>query len=184
MNQAVRLNRNQVTMTPPVELDTLGPAPLLLPGETLENYRAFRQAIFADIGPQSAVEWQLAIDVAEACWEILRYRLLRHSLLEVYRQTAVETALRRIDLAGIAPDSQDKAAFHISQNALSWRLDPTAATEIEERLFAYGFDQHAVSVEVYIQARETFVLLESLINGAQIRRTLLLREIRSYRLGR
>ena len=57
-----------------------------------------RQAIFADLAPRSAIEWLLAIDVAEPSWEIQRYRLLRHKLLESCRQKAIEAALRRIDL--------------------------------------------------------------------------------------
>ena len=138
MNQSVRINLDLAAIAPPAELETLGPAPLLLPGEKLEHYRTFRQAIFADIAPQSAIEWLLAIDVAEASWEILRYRILRQRLLESYRQKAIEAALKRIDLAGIPPEFQDQAAFHISQNALSWRMDPTATSEIDSRLVSCG----------------------------------------------
>ena len=65
----------------------------------------------------------------------------------------------------------------VLQNALSWRLDPIAATEIDARLAAYGFDQEAINIDVYVQAREIFVLFESLLNAAQTKRMLLLREI-------
>ena len=53
---------------------------------TFDHYQALRQAIFADLAPRSAIEWLLAIDVAELSWEIQRYRRLRHTLLETYRQ--------------------------------------------------------------------------------------------------
>ena len=142
-----------------------------------------RQAIFADLAPRSAIEWLLAIDVAEPSWEIQRYRLLRHKLLESCRQKAIEAALRRIDLIGIAPECQDEAEYYTLQNALSWRIDPIATTEIDKRLAAYGFDQLAISTEVYVQAREMFVLFEGLLNAAQTKRVLLLREIRNQRLG-
>jgi hypothetical protein len=49
-----------------------------------------QQAIFTDLAPQSAIEWLLAIDVAELSWEIQRSQLLRHKLLETYRQKANE----------------------------------------------------------------------------------------------
>ena len=78
----------------------------MLPGERLDHYHALRQAIFAGLAPRSAIEWLLAIDVAELSWEIQRYRLLRHRLLVTYRQQAIEAALRRIDMAGIASESR------------------------------------------------------------------------------
>ncbi|WP_456705190.1 hypothetical protein [Bradyrhizobium sp. USDA 4449] len=174
----------QVTATAlPVEFEALAPPPLLLPGESLEHYELLRQAIFADLAPRSAIEWLLAIDVAELSWEIQRYRLLRHKLLETYRQKAIEATLRRIDLAGIVFESQAEAECYTLQNALSWRIDPIAATEIDTRLASYGFDQHAITTEVYVQAREMFVLFEGLLNAAQTKRVLLLREIRNARLA-
>ncbi|MDF0583783.1 hypothetical protein [Bradyrhizobium yuanmingense] len=165
----------------PAEFAALAPPPLLLPGEHLNHYHALRQAIFADLAPRSAIEWLLAIDVAELSWEILRYRMLRHRLLETYRQKAIEAALRRIDMVGIDPDFEPQAEYYTQQNALSWRTDPIAATEIEARLAAYGCDQDAVTTEVYVQAREVLVLFEGLLNAAQTKRTLLLREIRHQR---
>lgn len=161
----------------PVELEVLAPPPLLLPGESREHYQALRQAIFADLAPRSAIEWLLAIDIAELSWEIQRYRVLRHQLLGTQRQQAIAAALRRIDLVGIAPEFED----YTLQNALSWRRDPTAASEIEARLSSYGFDQHAINVEVHAQARELFILFEGLLNAAQTKRVLLLREIRNQR---
>ena len=88
--------------------------------------------------PRSAIEWLLAIDVAELSWEIQRYRILRHKLLESSRQQAIEAALRRIDMGGIAPDFEAEAEYHTRRNALSWRMDPIAASEIHARLAAYA----------------------------------------------
>lgn len=167
----------------PVEFEVLAPPLLLLPGENPEHYHALQQAIFADFAPRSAIEWLLVIDVAELSWEIQRYRSLRHKLLETYRQQAIEAALRRIDMIGIAPEFEDQAEYYTLQNALSWRIDPSATTEIDARLASYGFDQHAITTEVYVQAREIVVLFESLLNAAQTKRMLLLREIRNQRLA-
>ncbi|MCK1780913.1 hypothetical protein IVA74_30175, partial [Bradyrhizobium sp. 132] len=44
-----------------------------------------------------------------------------------------------------------------------------------------GFDQRAITTEVYVQAREVLVLFEGLLNAAQTKRMLLLREIRNQR---
>lgn len=179
MNGLFQTTRELTVTALPVELEALAPPPLLLPGEQLEHYQALRQAIFADLAPQSAIEWLLAIDVAELSWDIQRYRMLRHKLLETYRQKAIEAALRRIDMIGIDPDFEHQAEYYTQQNALSWRIDPIAATEIDTRLAAYGFDQEAITTEVYVQAREALVLFEGLLNAAQSKRMLLLREIRN-----
>lgn len=184
MNGPFKIAHKLTGAAVPVEIDVLLPPPLLLPGECLEQYQALRQTIFADIEPRSSIEWLLAIDVAELSWEIRRYHLLRHKLLEAYRQQAIEATLRRIDVIGIAPGFKDRAEHYTVQNALSWRFDPIATTEIETRLAAYGFDQHAINMEVYLQARELFLLFEGLLIAAQNRRVFLLREIDSQRRGR
>ena len=171
----------QQSIAMPVELEVLTP-PLLLPGESLQHYQGLRQAIFADIAPRSTIEWLLAIDVAELSWEIQRYRLLRHKLLQMYRQNAVEAALRSIDMIGIAPEFEGLAEQYTAQNALSWRLDPVAATEIEMRLASYGLDQHSINAEAYVQASEALTLFEDLLRAAQLRRLVLLKEIGNQRL--
>jgi len=181
MNGLFHAPHELAVTTLPVEFAALAPPPLLLPGEQLDHYHALRQAIFADLAPRSAIEWLLAIDIAELSWEIQRYRMLRHKLLETYRQKAIETALCHIDMVEIDPDFEEQAEYYTQQNALSWRIDPIAATEIEARLAAYGLDQDAITTDVYVQAHEALVLFEGLLNAAQTKRTLLLREIRHQR---
>ncbi|MDT4740724.1 hypothetical protein [Bradyrhizobium sp. WYCCWR 12699] len=155
--------------------------PQLLPGEKTEHYQAVQAVIFRDLAPLSAVEWLLAIDIAELPWEIQRYRILRHRPLSMSRQKAIETTLRRIDVSDKSPSVQSIAEFYIVRNALEWQLDPNAAAEIDARLEDHGFDQHAVSMEAYVQAREVLPLLEGLLNGAQLRRVSLLKELTTFR---
>ena len=165
----------------PAEFEALAPPPLLLPGESLEQYHVIRQAILPEIAPRSAIEWLLAIDVVELSWDIRRYRLLRHKVLENYRQRAVERTLSQIDTIGIPPPFEDDANFYVRLNALSWRVDPAAANEIDARLASYGFDPHSISAEVFAQAREMYLTFENLMITAQNRRVILLREISSFR---
>jgi hypothetical protein len=165
----------------PPEFEALLPPPLLLPGESLQKYQLMRDAIFQDIAPNTAIEWLLAIDVVELSWEIQRYRVLKHKLLEHYRQSAIEHSLRYIDLAGIPPEVQQIANYHIRQNAQTWRMDPKAASEIATRLAAHGFDEHSVNMQVYVEARDLFLTFEGLLNSAQNRRLSLLREVDPWR---
>ena len=165
----------------PAELEVFAPPPLLLPGESIDRYQLMRQAILSEIAPRSTIEWLLAIDVIELSWDIQRYRLLRHKVLENYRQRAIERTLAQIDSAGIPPHFEEEAHFYVRLNALSWRIDSTAATEIERRLATHGFDPHSISAEVFAQAREIYLMFENLLITAQNRRMMLLAEIQSFR---
>jgi hypothetical protein len=165
------------------DLAALAPPPTLLPGESIERYQFMRDAILSDIAPATALEWLVAVDVVELSWEIERYRLLRHKILDRYREQAIEQSLHRIDLAEIPPETEQVANRHIRRNARDWRTDPQAASEIEARLAAYGIDQHAINAESFVQAREIFFLFQALIDTAQMRRVSILREIRFQRMG-
>jgi hypothetical protein len=59
--------------------------------------------------------------------------------------------------------------------------DPTAAAEIEARLASHGIDAASVNIEVFVQARDLFVMFDSLMHSAQSRRILLVREIAARR---
>lgn len=78
-------------------------------------------------------------------------------------------------IASLASHRLPQAQLYTIHNALSGCVDPRAANKTGARFAAHGFDQHAISLEVYAQARETFVLFESLLNAAQTRRLRLLK---------
>ena len=79
---------------------------------------------------------------------------------------------------------EESAHHHLRQNAQTWRADPKAASEIEARLAAHGYDAQAVNVQVYLEAHEIFLAIEALLNSAQNRRLSLLREIDNRRYTR
>ena len=180
MNFAVDRSEPQTSPVLPPQFEALRPAPQLLPGEDVGHYHALQAAIFRDLNPRCAIEWLLAIDIAELSWEIHRYRLLRQRALSAYRQKAVETVLRRIDMAGIPACLQDTAEVYVMKNALDWQRDPSAANDIESRFSSYGFDQHSLNMEAYVQSREVFALFDTLLNGAQLRRLALLKELNNF----
>ncbi|TYO62044.1 hypothetical protein FXV83_35000 [Bradyrhizobium hipponense] len=181
MNGPVDLRNSKPVSVLPPQFEALCHPPLLLPGENINHYQALQAVVFRGLDPQSAIEWLLAIDIAELSWEMQRYRILRHRVLNIYRQKAVEMTLRRVDLAGIAPDFQDVAEIYTITNALDWQMDASAAHDIEAHLRSHGFDQHAISMEIYVQAHEILTLFESLLNGAQLRRLLLIKEFNALR---
>jgi hypothetical protein len=110
-----------------------------------------------------------------------RYRVLRHRLLDHHRENAIEQVLSYIDLAELPPEMEDTARYQIRRNARMWRIDPTAAREIDVRLATYGYDSNAINAQVHLQAHDLFLAFEALLNNVQDRRASLLREINSQR---
>jgi hypothetical protein len=181
MNGPVNIQPDRPNNQAPARFDAITNPLTLLPGECLEDYEALRGMIVCEIAPQSGIEWLWTMDLVELSWDIQRYRVLRHKVLEMHRQNAIESALRRVDGAGIPSAFQEQACRQIRQNAAQWRDDPAAATEIETRLASFGFDARSIDLEVIIQAREIFVMFDSLMHSAQNRRIFLLREINGRR---
>ncbi|MCK1680523.1 hypothetical protein IVA87_14065 [Bradyrhizobium sp. 147] len=81
MNGPVNLPQAQSASALPSQLEALCPPLQLLPGEDIDHYHALQGAIFGELAPQSAIEWLLVIDIAELFWEMQRYLVLRHRLL-------------------------------------------------------------------------------------------------------
>ena len=155
----------------------------LMPGESLSDYEAIRDTIIEEIAPQSGIEWLWAADLVELSWDIVRYRALRQKMLKIRRQDAIDAMLQRLDLPGIPYPFRQSARDQTRLNAEQWRADPIANAEIEHRLTMQGIDEGSVNAEVLIQSRELFIMFDSLMQSAQTRRILLLREINRRRIS-
>jgi len=157
-------------------------APALLPGEDTDHYQLIRDAVIREIDPQTTIEWLFVSDLIELSWDILRYRRLRQKVLEASREPSIQAKLETIDLAGIEEDDRPLARQHINQNVVAWRTDPQAETEIESRLVAHRFDTESINLGAFRQGQELSLLFDTLLNSAQHRRILLLREIENRRI--
>jgi hypothetical protein len=161
----------------PAELRPFAEDTGLLPGERRREFETVRCMIIDDVRPKTPIEWLWILDLAEMSWEILRYRCLKQKILESYRQAAIEALLQRLDGSGIAAHAAQTMLAHTRRNALQWRDDPDAAVEIEARLKQFGFDAVVINAEVHLQARDQLEMFDILMQRAQQRRILLLREI-------
>lgn len=166
----------------PAIFDRVVEPTFLMPGESLDDYKAIRDMILQEIAPQSGIEWLWAADLVELSWDIVRYRSLRQKMLKIRRQDAIAAMLQRLDLPGIPHAFRQSARDQTNLNAEQWRTDPIANAEIEARLATQDIDEGSVNAEVLIQCRELFVLFDSLMQSAQNRRILLLREINRRRV--
>jgi hypothetical protein len=155
----------------------------LLPGESLRDYEQLRDSLIDEIEPQSGIEWLWIVDLVDLSWDILRYRALRQKAIEIRRRDAIEAMLRRIDLPGIPQTFLPFARDRTKENAEQWRSDPIASAEIEARLIDQGIDDVSLNAELLIQTQELSLLFDNLIQSAQTRRILLLREINRRRIS-
>jgi len=114
----------------------------LLPGEDPRDYEVLRQMIVDDIQPQSNVEWLWTLDLVELSREILRYRRLKKSILDVHWATAIEAILRRLDGEGMPTDVMPMVHLYAKRTAAEWRDNRDAASETEARLRRSGVDKH------------------------------------------
>ena len=175
------LQAYQVPSQMPSELNAfLEPSPVL-PDEDLKDYEFIKQMMIDDVGPQTNMEWLWTLDLVELSWEIIRYRRLKQKVLEIYREAAIQSILQRLDGAGMPTEAAGKVHMETKRNAAQWRGDRAAADEIEARLARHGVDLTSITAEVFVQARDVFDMFDSLMQTAQSRRLLLLREINTRR---
>jgi hypothetical protein len=104
-------------------------------------------------------------------------------MLEIRRRDAIDAMLQRLDLPGIPHPFRQSARDQTRLNAEQWRTDPIANAEIENRLTTQGIDEGSVNAEVLIQSRELFIVFDTLMQSAQARRIMLLREINRRRVS-
>jgi hypothetical protein len=159
----------------PAELESFTEQTPVLPGESRREFEAIRRMMIDEISPKTNIEWLWTLDLAELSWEILRYRCLKQKILELCRQAAIEAILKRLDGSEI-PDHHTMLV-QTRRNARQWREDPIAAAEIEGRLKHHGFDAVTINAEVYVQAEGQLEMFDDLLQRAQQRRIIMLREI-------
>jgi hypothetical protein len=165
----------------PAELKAFADPSCLLPGESERDFELIRQMIIEDIGPRTKIEWLWTLDLIELSWEILRYRRLKEKTLQINRGNAIASLLQRLDGAGMPPQARSIVRAHCERAAHEWSEDRDAASDIEMRLARNGFDSAVINTETFVQAQQTFVLFDQLMQSAQHRRIALLREIASRR---
>jgi hypothetical protein len=164
------------SLTIPAELTPFVEPCFLLSGESSREFGAIRQMMIDDIQPTTNVEWLWTLDLVELSWEILRYRRLKKRILNAHREAAIEAILRRLDGAGMPAEAIPMLQIRTRRTAAEWRCDPEAACDIEARLQRSGIDSIDIDAEVFVQARELFLMFDKLMCSAQNRRIALLRE--------
>jgi hypothetical protein len=82
----------------------------------------------------------------------------------------IEAIARKVDGEGMPVEAMPMVQLQARRTATEWRQDREAAIEIEERLDRNGFDAIDINAEVFVQARELFLMFDQLIHSARNRR--------------
>ena len=159
-NNELAVKAPPVTREVPAELKRFAQPSLVLPGEEPRDYEVLQQIIIDDIQPQTNIEWLWTLDLVEQSWELLRYRHLKKTILDVYRATAIEAILRRLDGEGMPAEVMPVVELHARRTAAEWRDDKDAATQTEARLRRSKFDSLDINAEVFVQARAAFEMFD------------------------
>src|SRR5438270_4778256 len=85
-------------------------------------------------------------------------------ILDVHRVAAIETILQRLDGEGMPAEAMPLVRKQARRAATEWRDDSEAALEIEARLYRSGLDPIAINAEVFVRAREFFVMFDQLMH--------------------
>lgn len=174
--------KDLLPLSVPEDLKIFEESSCLLPGESRQQFEIIRKMIVNDVRPKTNLEWLWVLDLIELSWEVLRYRRMKEKILEIYRVDAIASILQQMDGIGMPSQSRAFVESNSRRNAIEWRDDPAAASEIEARLAAGGFDTAAVNAEVYLLAQVSFGFFDRLMQSAQSRRKNLLREITGHRV--
>jgi hypothetical protein len=166
----------------PEDLKIFEESTSLLPGENRQKFEVIKKMIINDIRPKTNLEWLWVLDLVELSWEILRYRRMKEKILEIQRVDAIASILQRLDGVGMPSQRQTFVQSCSRRSSVEWREDSAAASEIEARLTACGFDAAAINAEVFLLAQIPFGFFDGLMQSAQSRRINLLREITVHRL--
>ena len=83
----------------------------------------------------------------------------------------------RVSVSSFTGQARSVVRHQARRAAADWRNDQEAAIEIEARLARGEFDQIDINAEVFVQAREQFVMFDQLMQSAQSQRITLMREV-------
>jgi hypothetical protein len=173
----------------------LGKAPLLVTEDPNEYY-AFLDALAREVRPGDTIEWLWVKEVADLTWEILRYRRIRTG----YTNSQFKSAIGQRLLPGL--ERGDRAAAHrgsftaklaahceapvvardeANRLANNYLTDATTREEVDAELKAQGLDTDAIMAASFVEAIHKLATIDKMLESAELRRNLTLREIERRR---
>jgi hypothetical protein len=158
--------------SPPISLQLLGP-PALIPGEEAGGYDGLLARITDTLQPADVLEEIWTRDVVDLVWDALRLRRLKATLLSVDAHEGLYAVL--------SPLVEDRSIYDITRN---WaRRDQATMEGVDAMLVSAGLSMDAVMAKTLELRIAEIERIERMIASAEVRRSLVLREIERHRAG-
>jgi hypothetical protein len=152
--------------------------PPLLPGESDMQYYALFDMLMEEIRPDSTTEWLALADIAGLCWDVGRYRDWKGAILNIYRRSALETALRDTHRSSGQGFSDAPVLFGIAKKeAEEWRTDPEKRKALETRLAEHGYDEVALNAGALLEALVPLATIDRFLSSARGQLNAMLKEV-------
>jgi hypothetical protein len=175
------VNKNpapQSDMEVPKEIEPFVPVcPPLLPGETERDYFSHFDLLMDEIRPGTPTEWFAVADIADLFWEIGRYRAWKGAILNIYRRSALETALRQTHSSRVASYGERILVGVARKEAEEWRTDPEKRDVLESRLEEHGYDELGLNACALLEALVPLATIERFLSSARGQLNAMLKEV-------
>lgn len=150
---------------------SFGPPPLL-EGEDLKAFEMLKRHLFEAIKPEDFIEAMTVNDLLNLLWESMRLRRLRTKLLSISDHEGLKEIVA--SLTGFSPAAGDLAR--------EWALNGRKATgDLAKITKAANIDRDAIQAQTLATHLQTYEAIDRMIERADARRIVILREFDRHR---
>lgn len=170
-------NRGGDMEMPPSIEPFVNKCPRLLPGESEAQYFAQFDLLMDEIRPDTTTEWLMLADIAGLFWELGRYRAWKGAILNIYRRSALETALRETHRSHAFVGDVPALINIARKEAEEWRTDPQKRQALDARLAEHGYDEAALNAGAFLEAMEPLSKIERFLSSVRGQLGAMLKEV-------
>lgn len=151
--------------------------PPLLPGESETQYYALFDLLMDELRPDTTTEWLALADITSMCWDIGRYRAWKGAILNIYRRSALESALRETHPSR-GQGFDVPLVFNIARKeAEAWETDPAKRQDLDVRLVRRGYDEVGLNAGALLEGMEPLAKIERFLSSARGQLNAMLKEV-------
>lgn len=141
--------------------------PPLLPGEDEKHYWSVFDLMMEDMVPVTNADWFVLADVVGLVWEIQRYSPWKGAILNIYRRSALETALRDTHRSHAIVGDAPMLISIARKEAEEWRTDPEKREVLNARLAEHGYNEMALNAGALLEALVPLATIDRFLSSAR-----------------
>lgn len=155
--------------------------PPVLRGESVDEFKAFYEALKTELQPRGPIEGMYMQDISANLWESSRLWRCKTDIVNLAYPAALESLLRQ--LLKPAGQSDYVAKEEAERLALAWFTDQEAKIRVAELLHKFGLEESAIEAEALRTCSDDLERIDRLLASLEFRRDKSLRFLREYREG-